>query len=118
MDAKFFVAIGLAAAAWAGAHEYATRVDREDRDYRPFPVTVEHRQEHRGFDRDRYDRDADRREAWRREEWRREEWNRDRFEDRRHPASVLVVEDCPRPEPVRVVVSDPLPVRGTVSINW
>ncbi len=113
MNARTIVALGLVAAAWAGAHEYAPRENREDRDNRDPRVVVDASWEHRGIERARFDRVEDRREAWRREEWRR-----DRFEEHRHPAPVLFVENCRRPEPVRVVVADPIPVRGTISINW
>ena len=133
MNARIFVVMGLSAAVWAGAHEYAPRENREGRDHGPARVWVEARPEHRDFERARFyprqdrheawreDRGDDRREGWRedrRENWRREEWRRDRFEDRRFPAPVVVVEDCHRREPDRVEVSEPIPVRGTISINW
>jgi hypothetical protein len=111
MNARSIIAIGLAAAAWAGAHDHASRENREDRDHGPSRVVVEARPEHRGFEHARFFRVEDRREAWRRDEWRR-----DRFVEHRQP--VVVVEACHRTEPVRVVVADPVPVRGTISINW
>ena len=114
MNARIFAVIGLSAAVWAGAHESAPREIREDRDHRPVRVLVEEGPDHRGFDRDRFHHDEDRREAWGHEHWRRE-----RFEEHRYPAPVVLVEDCHRREPDRVVVvSDPAPVRGTVSIHW
>lgn len=112
MNARIFVAIGLTAAAWAGAHETGRWEDRDDRDRWPSRMVVEARPEHRDFEWARFHREQERREAWRHEEWRR-----DRFEHR-HPTPVVVVEECHRPQPERVVVYDPQPIRGTLSINW
>lgn len=114
MNARIFAVLGLSAAVWAGAHEAAPGEIREDRDHGPVRGWVEARPDHGEFERARFHRQEERREAWRHGQWRRE-----RFEERFHPAPVVVVEDCHRREPDRVlVVSDPVPVRGTISINW